>query len=268
MALLAYARARAHDQIGVGGADVPDACGAAVASAGGNREPFASMLTRQLRGVLATVGHPRHYRRASVLSPQGQALKAVVLLDSGFVAEHHATSHGNEVIAALYGPGDLVGALTELDGVPSLVTARTLTAVTTTVIPGFAFRRLLRQHGELAATLARSVSQLLREAQQRHADAVTCKSVVVIGRRLLELGQRWGVPTDAGVELTIPLSQQELADWAGVSVEAATKALRVYREEGLVRTGRRRFALTEPARLERAVAALDTPAVRRTPRMR
>ena len=51
------------------------------------------------------------------------------------------------------------------------------------------------------------------------------------------------------VRITLPLTQQELADWVGSSREAVTKALGSLRSRGLIETHRRKIVILDPARL-------------------
>ena len=61
--------------------------------------------------------------------------------------------------------------------------------------------------------------------------------------RLVELAERFGEPTNGGVRVGLPLSQDELAGWTGASREAVSKALRSLRDRGLIETGRRRVVI-------------------------
>ena len=46
-----------------------------------------------------------------------------------------------------------------------------------------------------------------------------------------------------------PLSQQDLADWAGVSRDGVVRALTALRADSVVDTGRRRFVINDAPRL-------------------
>ena len=72
-----------------------------------------------------------------------------------------------------------------------------------------------------------------------------------LAQRLLELCERFGTERDRGIEITLPLSQEELANWAGASREAVSKAFQQLRTLQIVETGRRRVTVLDFAALQR-----------------
>ncbi len=52
-------------------------------------------------------------------------------------------------------------------------------------------------------------------------------------------------------ERSVGLTRQELADWVGVTREAATRTLRQLEQEGVVALGRGHVTVLDPARLAR-----------------
>jgi CRP-like cAMP-binding protein len=59
------------------------------------------------------------------------------------------------------------------------------------------------------------------------------------------------------VVITLPLTQEELADLAHVSRATATRALALWRRRNVVQTGHRRVVIAHPDALRR-LAALDS----------
>ena len=75
-----------------------------------------------------------------------------------------------------------------------------------------------------------------------------------MARRLLELADRFGEPTQHGRHITLPISQDELAAWTGASREAVSKALQSLRDLGWVETQRRSFVILDEQALRGYVA--------------
>jgi CRP/FNR family transcriptional regulator, cyclic AMP receptor protein len=61
----------------------------------------------------------------------------------------------------------------------------------------------------------------------------------------LELCERFGTPQERGIEIRLPLSQEELANWVGASREAVSKAFQLLRTLHIVETGRRRVTVLD-----------------------
>ena len=73
--------------------------------------------------------------------------------------------------------------------------------------------------------------------------------------RLVELADRFGEPTQEGIRITLPFTQEELAGWIGASREAVVKALRVLRSRGYIETQRKTVVVTDLAGLRRRAGA-------------
>jgi CRP-like cAMP-binding protein len=89
----------------------------------------------------------------------------------------------------------------------------------------------------------RLVTGKLRDADRKRIEYGAYDTTGRVATRLLELADRYGEQTGAGVRVALPLSQDELAGWTGSSREAVSKALRSLRDRGLIETGRRRVVI-------------------------
>lgn len=69
--------------------------------------------------------------------------------------------------------------------------------------------------------------------------------------RLQELADRFGQDTDVGIEVELPLSQEQLASWCGASREATVKTLATLRTLGCIVTTRRSVLIRDTASLRR-----------------
>jgi CRP-like cAMP-binding protein len=72
-----------------------------------------------------------------------------------------------------------------------------------------------------------------------------------LAQRLLELSERFGSEREDGIEIRLPLSQEELANWVGASREAVSKAFQLLRTLAVVETGRRRVTVRDVDALRR-----------------
>jgi CRP/FNR family transcriptional regulator, cyclic AMP receptor protein len=69
--------------------------------------------------------------------------------------------------------------------------------------------------------------------------------------RLLELSERFGRETSDGIEVELPLSQEQLASSCGASREATVKALGALRGLGCIATARRSVLIRDVEALRR-----------------
>jgi CRP/FNR family cyclic AMP-dependent transcriptional regulator len=199
---------------------------------------FGDILTLDEKQALERVGGLRQWRRGEVILREGERFDWVVVLQAGRVKVASNTAGGSEVVLALRGPGALLGELSAIDRAPVSATVTTLEPVTALVVPHFEFQRYLQAHGRVAYELMRQLVVRLRDADRKRIEFGAFDTTGRVAARLVELAERFGTQTPEGLRIGLPLSQDELAGWAGSSREAVTKALRTLRQEGWIKTGR------------------------------
>jgi CRP-like cAMP-binding protein len=144
----------------------------------------------------------------------------------------------------------VIGDLSALDGGPRSATAIAAGDVETTVAPGSALTRALTDPAT-AMELLRVLANRLRDADRKRLEFASLDTLGRVAWRLLELGERFGENTDDGIEVQLPLSQEQLASWCGASREATVKALAVLRTLGCISTGRRTVLIRDTEALRR-----------------
>jgi CRP/FNR family transcriptional regulator, cyclic AMP receptor protein len=164
------------------------------------------------------------------------------------------TPEGREVLLALRGPGDTLGELAAFDPAPRLATVTALEPLRSLAIDGQRFVGFLTDRPRAMLAMLRLLARRNRESDRRLVDTRVEEALTRLARHLLELGARYGAASADGLELDVPLSQQQLAAWVGVSREAVSAGLRTLREQGAVATGRMRITLLDIDRL-RDIAA-------------
>jgi CRP-like cAMP-binding protein len=214
-------------------------------------EGFLSELEPEDRDELLRLGTVRRYRRGDVLFHQGDEAGAVLVIMAGHVKTAQVTAGGREVILAFPGPGELLGELSAVDGLPRSGTVRALEAVEALAVPGSAVRTLLERRPRVGLVVLRAVSARLREADRQRVDHAVHEVVVRVASRLVELCDRFGDGSSGAVEIGLALTQDELAAWAGASREAVAKAIGLLRTLGWVQTERRRIVVLDLEALRR-----------------
>ncbi len=95
----------------------------------------------------------------------------------------------------------------------------------------------LAEHPAASLMLLRCMASRLRDASRRQVEYGALDAVGRVCRRLVELMDRYGTPMPgegvAGVRIDAPLTQGDIAAWAGLSREAVVKALHAAAQAGL-----------------------------------
>jgi CRP/FNR family cyclic AMP-dependent transcriptional regulator len=187
---------------------------------------------------------------------QGEAPGRVLVIEEGRAKVTAITEDGRELVLAFSGPGDLLGELSALGGLPRVATVRALEPLSALAVASGEFEAFLDANPRVALVILRVVIARLRAADRQQVEFAAYQTVTRLARRLLELADRYGEADGDGIRITLPISQEELAGWAGASREAITKALHDLRAVGLIETRRRHITVLDHEQLEQ-VAGLS-----------
>ncbi len=214
-------------------------------------QEFGTELTEQEWADLLRHGRPRRVPAGTTLFVEGTRSDTVVIVISGRVKVFTSAEDGTEVVLALRGPGALLGELTVIDGQPRSASVRSLEATEILTVGFQEFTAFLQAHPQTMWLLMRILTDRLRDADRKRIEFGVYDTLNRVALRLVELADRFGEPTESGIRINLPLTQEELASWVGASREAVTKALRTLRTDGYVRTQRRTYTVIDIERLRR-----------------
>jgi CRP-like cAMP-binding protein len=193
--------------------------------------PHECDLIALLRGV----GRRRHYPRGSLVFAEGDDAHEVLLVTSGTVKVLVTACDGRQVVIEMSDAGELLGELAALDGARRTATAVAVTPVDVVTVPVSTFRQMLRVEPGAAEALIDVLAARLRAAASRHVELGAADAVARVCSRLDEMAARYGMLDSSGrIVLDTPITQLDLAQWAGLSREAVVKALRSLRSVGWI----------------------------------
>ena len=196
---------------------------------------FLDGLDPEARDAVVGAGRARQYPARSIIFFAGDDAHDVLVVQSGDI-KVSVTIDGREVVLDVLGAGDILGELSAIDGGARSATAVALNRCDVIAVPVPAFEQLLADVPGVALALMRSISYRLRDASRRQVEYGALDAVGRTCRRLVELMERYGEADGDRVVIANPLSQQEIAAWAGLSREATVKALHALRVLGWVTT--------------------------------
>lgn len=204
----------------------------------------------RLAGALRREGRRVRFRRGQALFIEGDLADRVFVIERGWVMITSIAPGGREIVLGLRGPGDVIGDLSALDGAPRSATALAAGEVEATVAPGSVLIRALSD-AAAAMELLRVLAGRLRDADRKRLEFAALDTLGRVAWRLHELSERFGEESADGIQVELPLSQEQLASWCGASREATVKALAALRALGCISTGRRSLLIRDPEALRR-----------------
>jgi CRP/FNR family transcriptional regulator, cyclic AMP receptor protein len=212
---------------------------------------FWPQLTKAERAALSAAGTRRSYAKGDRLLCQGDRTRFIAVIQAGTVKVTTNSVDGLDTVLALCGQGAVIGEVAALTGMPRSSTVTALEPVVGLVVGPARLATVLRQHPGLRPRLERQMAQRLMDADQRRTDAGRPLAAARLAGLLADLAHRHG-----GRPAVLPLSQAELASLAAASDSSTARALRILRDEGLIRTARRSITIVRSDALRAFAEAL------------
>lgn len=208
-------------------------------------ETFLSLLSGPDREALLATGRLRRFSKGEHLMHQEEPGDPVLLLREGHVKATFVEPQGKEIVLSFHGPGDVLG---ELSFVRAEARSSGVIAIEPAEAQAFAaadFRAFLGQRPGAALALFDSIGRRFRDANRTQVQFGASDTVGRIAARLVELCERHGHRTAEGIEIRLPITQEDLGGWTGASRASVASALRTMRDIGWAKTERMRITVLD-----------------------
>lgn len=210
---------------------------------------FLAALDDHQRSELEQLGVTRAFPRASMLMFEREPDERVVILLRGRVKVSRVDQSGRELMLDIGDAGDVLGELAFIDKQPRLATVVALEPVDALIISAGSLRAYLSTRPAINALLSEVIARRLRAAQVKRSQFTELDTMGRLAARLVELADRYGTAVDGGIEVRVPISQEELAAWTGASRAGVAQALQSLRELGWLQTARHQMLVRDIAAL-------------------
>lgn len=213
------------------------------------KTPLFSALDEEAALALQKSMVPQSIKRGNTLFQEGDAGDRLYVVTEGKIKLSHASGDGRESVLMVLGPGDMFGELSLFDPGPRTATA---VAVTDSQVLGLGNTDLnpwLAGRPEVAQKLLQALAHRLRRTNETMSDLVFADVPGRVAKALLDLGEKFGSKTDAGIYVNHDLTQEELAQLVGASRETVNKALADFVSRGWLKLETRSVELLDLERL-------------------
>lgn len=207
---------------------------------------FLSYLAPADLEFLLSRGAKRKLTADTVLMHEGDPTNHVLVLLSGWVRVYRTTPDGQVVLLALRGPGDVIGDIAALLDWPRTATVDSMQDTDFVQYRHDEFLACVHERPALGFALMKQMAARLRDADAARVDFAALDVAQRVAALLVHLADMHGTMTEHGVAVGMPLTQQDIANRVGGSLRAVARAVAMFRERGILITGRREFVLPEP----------------------
>jgi len=209
-------------------------------------------LTPESLVDLEAIGHSVRFEAGENVLRQGDPGDRVYLMCSGRVKLTASSAEGRQLILRIAGPGDVLGLAAVLNGGDHKVTAEALEPCEAKAIGREEFLAFMERCRDVsrntAMTMALEYEGAVLSARRLALSGSASSKLASV---LLEWGRMGRGATDGAMEFTMPLTQEELANMAGMTRETVTRTLAKFRREGMLIQKGGHMVLPKPALMER-----------------
>ncbi len=221
-------------------------------AAGRTWDKSLAEFVRALESVKSIVNLPKHAK----LLEEGQLPEGIFVLLHGSVKLFVSLKGGKTLILRVVQSGEVLGLSATMSSTFAEYTAETLSPTQFLYVPRKDFLALLELHPEICVSVVEVLSHQLREAVSMiHYSSGSQPAV----EKLADLLELWvsenGEVTDRGIELKLPLTQEEIGQMIGVSRETVSRLLAEFEEQGVLELEGSRIRLLKGHTLEDLSAA-------------
>lgn len=194
----------------------------------------------------------RTYARGEVLVREGDPSDSLHLVEAGRLAVRVDTAAGDAAMLNVIGPADWFGELSLLRGRAGVRTATVvaLEPAITRSLTEPAFAELRRRHPAIGELLLALLAQRVEELSRRLVEAMYDGLDRRVQQRLLELVRVYG-DGEPDRPVTVPLTQEQLAELVGGTRQSINEVLQKLNRRGVVDLERGRIVVHQPGELAR-----------------
>jgi CRP/FNR family transcriptional regulator, cyclic AMP receptor protein len=204
-------------------------------------------LPSQTLARVAALATRRTYEEGTVVFLRGDPGDSLCGVVTGRVRISSSGPGGKEVFLNVMEPGEAFGEIALLDGSPRTATATTIARTELMLIPRDAFFALLKTEPQLATHLIQLLCKRVRWTSEQMEDSALLSVPARLAKRLLTLATAQGRESVSGTKIS--LSQEDLAQFLGVSRQIVNQHLQTWRAQNWITLGRGSIILENPAAL-------------------
>jgi len=182
----------------------------------------------------------------NILFLQGDPAKSCYMVNRGRLKLTKINEEGKEVILRYIGAEELTAAIAVFNNLNYPVTAESIEETDVTGWNKETMMKLMRRYPDISINLLGIVLERIEDIQDRYIEVCTENVDQRIARTLLRIMRRAGSKVPSGIQIDIPLSRQNIADYSGTTLYTVSRTLSVWEKHGWIKSGREQIVITDP----------------------
>ncbi len=210
---------------------------------------FAGLSDEDMQAIGHATTMTHCVRGQQILSPDDSPDR-IHIIKKGRIRMYRMSPDGKQLTLDIYEKGTILGDMSLIgqERLPEAYAEAIDDGVICTISPE-ELHRLIERYPVVGVNIIRHLSRRLQSAE-RELEAMAYQRVDQrLARKLIDLGQRFGVTTDRGTLIQARLTQQELAEMVGTTRETLAHTLGDFRRAGLLESSKHNVVIRDAERL-------------------
>jgi CRP-like cAMP-binding protein len=197
--------------------------------------PIFSFLSEdELLKIINMTGH-KFYKKGELLCSQGEKSETLFIINEGKVKLSKLTKEGKEQIVHIFTSGDFFGELSLFNsGERYNFDVYAISDVKLCTLDKEDMNKIIMSNPEISLKLLQVITKRLTETENLAQNLATNDAETRIAYMLLEFADKYGIDTEEGLKINLPINREEMANYAGVTRETISRKLSIFEELGII----------------------------------
>jgi len=213
-------------------------------------------LDSTILSAMLSVSRSLTLKAGEVLLYQGDYIHSFYLLQSGGMRLVSYTEDGQCIALKVYGEGDVFGLLAISGSYPHPTQIEAIQESTLIGIDGQDARALMLDYPQLALTIIDLLTAHVHEGHDRVRHMATKRIDRRLAQSLLKMCEKFGRLMGDNILIDIPMTQRDLAEFTGTTVETINRTLTQWEKQGWLICSHKRLEICDREALQ---AVIDAP---------
>ena len=195
---------------------------------------FSFLSDEELKKIVDLTGH-KSYKRGDLLCSEGAKSDTLFIINEGGVKISKLTKEGKEQIVHIFTSGDFFGELSLFSSNETYnFDVYAISDLKICTLTKENMNEILMSNPEISLKLLQVITKRLTQTENLAQNLATNDAEIRIAYMLLEFAEKYGVSTDQGLQIKLPINREEMANYVGVTRETISRKLSIFEEIGII----------------------------------
>lgn len=200
--------------------------------------------------MIANITVKRRYKKKTNVFLEGDRREAVFFIQSGVLKSYKVDDDGNEQVISILQSGDMFPHVGFFDESPYPATVEVVIDTELLVIRIDDFDELMMKQPQIAVKVMKVMGQKILHLQERLQDFISKDVQHRLIQALIRLAKENGIKHQEGTYVSLPITNQDLANMVGTSRESINRIINHFKKEKLIEADRHGFLIYNMDQLE------------------